>query len=128
MFTAISFAQNITSKNENANAAQYDLLKKVNQFYPDITLSDKVVNFYIDDNIIDSKQEFDLKESIFTIYKLSIDPDNKRVSFDFVSKENGRMYGQVVVFEGKYVRTIFIEKSKQVEVMVDGKSLFIKKM
>ena len=87
MITTISFGQTITSKNEDANVAQYELLKKVNQYYPDITLSFKVTNFYIDDKIIDTKQEFDLKNTKFTSYKLRIEPDNKKVLFEFISDE-----------------------------------------
>lgn len=113
MFSAAAFSQTITSKSENASPAQYELLKKVNEYYPDISLSDKVVNFYIDDKIIDTKQEFAIKGTEFTSYKLSFSPDNKRVVFDFESDKNGKIYGAVIVFKGKYVRTTFNEKSGQ---------------
>ncbi len=57
-FTAVSFAQTITSKKEDVSIEQYELLKKVNQYYPDITLNKTITNFYADGNIIDSQQEF----------------------------------------------------------------------
>jgi hypothetical protein len=128
MFSVASFSQNITSKSENANVAQYELLKKVNEYYPDISLSEKVVNFYIDDKIIDTKQEFALKGTEFTSYKLSINPDNKRVIFDFVSDKNGKIYGAVIVFKRNYVRTTFNENLGQVDIMVNGKSVCMQKM
>ena len=128
MFSAASFSQTIASKNENATPAQYELLKKVNEYYPDISLSDKVVNFYIDDKIIDTKQEFAIKNTDFSTYKLSISPDNTRVVFDFVSASNGKIYGSVVVFKGNYVRTTFNETTGQYDVMVNGKSVYLQKL
>lgn len=128
MFSIASFSQNIASKNENASAAQYELLKKVNTYYPDISLSDKVVNYYVDDKIIDTKQEFAIKNTDFSSYKLSISPDNKRVVFDFVSEKNGKIYGAVVVVNGSYVRTTFNENLGLVDIMVNGKSVCIQKI
>jgi hypothetical protein len=128
MFSIASFSQNITSKSEKANVAQYELLKKVNGYYPDISLSDKVINFYVDNKIIDTKQEFAIKNTGFTSYKLSISPDNKRVVFDFLSEKNGKIYGAVVVVNGSYVRTTFNEKLGLVDIMVNGKSVCIQKI
>lgn len=128
MFSVGSFSQNITSKIETASPAQYDLLKKVSEYYPDITLSEKVVNFYVEDKIIDTKQEFATKNTEFTKYEVSISPDNRRLIFEFESTKSGKIYGAVVVFKGKYVRTTFNENTGQVDVMENGKSVFIKKI
>ena len=128
LFTAVSFSQNITSKNENASAAQYEVLKKVNQYYPDISLNEKVVNFYVEDKIIDTKQEFALKDTKFSSYKLSLDPDNKKVTYDFISDEYGKIYGEVTVFKGNYIRTNFNEKLGQIDIMVNGKAVYTQKM
>lgn len=128
MITTISFAQTITTKIENANAAQYELLKKVNEYYPDITLSDKVTNFYIDEKIVDSKQEFDLKGTKFTSYKLGIEPDNKKILFEFVSDENGKVYGEVYFFKGSFVRTSYNEQKGEIEVSINGKAVYKKKI
>ena len=126
--STVSFAQNIISKRETATPAQYELLKKVNEYYPDISLNDKVINFYIDDKIIDTNQEFTIKDTKFTSYKLSIDPDNKKVLFDFESNDLGKIYGEVTLFKGNYVRTTFNDKLGNVEIMVNGKSVYIQKM
>ena len=128
MFSVAGFSQNITSKIETASAAQYDLLKKVNEYYPDISLSDKVVNFYVGDKIIDTKQEFLTKNTGFSVYEVSINPDNKRIVFTFESDKNGKIYGAFVLFRGNYVRTTINERTGQYDVMVNGKSVYLQKM
>jgi hypothetical protein len=124
--TTVSFAQTITSKQEDANVAQYALLQKVNEFYPDITLNKTITNFYADGKIIDSQQQFDLKGSKFSSYKLGIEPDNKKLLFEYVTDETGKVYGDVSLFKGNVLRTTFTEKTGQIEVSLNGKSVYIK--
>ena len=126
--SSISFAQTITSKQEEASVAQYELLKKVNQYYPDITLSKSVTNFYADGNIIDSQQDFDLRGTKFSSYKLGIEPGNKKVKFDYTSSEAGHVYGEVTIFSGNALRTTFNEKTNQIDVSLNGKSVYLKKL
>jgi len=126
--SSISFAQTITSKQEEASVAQYELLKKINQYYPDITLSKSVTNFYVDGNIIDSQQDFDLRGTKFSSYKLGIEPGNKKLKFDYVSTEAGHVYGDVTIFNGNALRTTFNEKTNQVDVSLNGKSVYLKKL
>ena len=128
LVSSISFAQTITSKLEDVSAAQYELLKKVNEFYPDITLSKQINNFYADGKIIDSQQEFDLKNSKFSSYKLGIEPDNKKLLFEYVSPETGKVYGDVSVFKGNVLRTTFSESNNEIEVSLNGKAVFQKKL
>jgi hypothetical protein len=128
IFTSVSFAQTITSKKEDVSAAQYDLIQKVNQFYPDITVNKTITNFYADGTIIDSQQEFDLSGSKFTSYKLGIEPDNKKLLFQYESPETGKVYGDVSVFKGNVLRTTFSEKTNQIEVSLNGKSVYLKKI
>ena len=124
IFTTISFAQTISSKLENANPAQYSLLEKVNKYYPDITLNKAITNFYADGKIIDSQQSFDLKGTKFSSYKIGIEPDNKKLLFEYVSDETGKVYGDVSLFKGSVLRTTFTEKTGQVEISLDGKSVY----
>ncbi|AOC96845.1 MULTISPECIES: hypothetical protein [Flavobacterium] len=126
--TSITFAQTITSKQEEASIEQYELLKKVNQYYPDITLSKSVTNFYADGKIIDSQQDFDLRGTKFSSYKLGIEPGNKKVKFDYTSSEAGHVYGDVTIFNGNALRTTFNEKTNQVDVSLNGKSVYLKKL
>jgi len=124
IFTTLSFAQTISSKLEDANPAQYSLLEKVNKFYPDITLNKAITNFYADGKIIDSQQSFDLKGTKFSSYKLGIEPDNKKLLFEYVTDEAGKVYGDVSLFKGSVLRTTFTERTGQVEVSLDGKSVY----
>ena len=128
IFTTISFAQTITSKKEDVSTAQYDLLQKVNQYYPDITLNKTITNFYADGTIIDSQQEFDLSGSKFSSYKLGIEPGNKKVKFDYTSSEAGHVYGDVTIFNGNALRTTFNEKDNQIDVSLNGTSVYLKKL
>jgi hypothetical protein len=128
IFSTISFAQTITSKQGDANAAQYDLLKKVNESYPDITLNKTITNFYADGKIIDSQQEFNLKGTKFSSYKLGIEPDNKKLLFEYVSAESGKVYGDVTIFKGNALRTTFYEEKGEIEVSLNGKAVYSKKL
>nr|WP_315248827.1 hypothetical protein [uncultured Flavobacterium sp.] len=128
IFSTISFAQTITSKQEDANEAQYELLKKVNEFYPDITLNKTITNFYTDGKIIDSRQEFNLKGTKFSSYKLSIEPDNKKLLFEYESVESGKVYGDVTIFKGNALRTTFNEQKSEIEVSLNGKAVYSKKL
>ncbi len=128
VFTTISFAQTITSKQEDANVEQYALLTKVNQYYPDITLNKTITNFYADGNIIDSQQQFDLKGTKFSSYKLGIEPGNKKLLFEYVSDETGKVFGDVQLFKGNVLRTTFSDKTNQIEISLNGKSVYLKKL
>ena len=128
IFTTISFAQTITSKKEDASPEQFALLEKVNKFYPDITLNKTVTNFYADGNIIDTHQEFDLANSKFSSYKIGIEPDNKKLLFEYVSDETGKVWGDVTLFKGNALRTTFSEKNNEISVALNGKSVYLKKL
>lgn len=128
IFTTITFAQTITSKKEDASPEQYALLEKVNKFYPDITLNKTVTNFYADGNIIDTHQEFDLANSKFSSYKIGIEPDNRKLLFEYVSDETGKVWGDVTIFKGNALRTTFSEKNNEISVALNGKSVYLKKL
>ncbi|WP_343694111.1 hypothetical protein [Flavobacterium sp.] len=128
IFTSISFAQTVSSKKEDVSVEQYQLLQKVNQYYPDITLNKSITNFYIDGKIIDSQQEFDLSGTKFSSYKLGLEPDNKKLLFEYVSDETGKVYGDITVFKGNVLRTTFSDKTNQIEVSLNGKSVYLKKI
>lgn len=128
IFTTLSFGQSITTKIEDANPAQYALLEKVNKYYPDITLNKSVTNFYADGKIIDTQQEFNLTNSKFSSYRIGIEPDNKKLLFEYVSDETGKVYGDVQIFKGNALRTTFSEKNNEINVALNGKSVYLKKI
>jgi hypothetical protein len=127
IFTSFSFAQTISSKIEDASPEQYEFLKKVNQYYSDIPLTKQITNFYADGQVIDSKQEFALKDTPFTAYTLGLSPHNKRVTFDYTTKTEGRSRGDITVFKGDYYKSVYSEDKGQYELFVNGKSVFVKK-
>ncbi|MFZ0597885.1 MAG: hypothetical protein WAM46_12965 [Flavobacterium sp.] len=128
IFTTLSFAQTIVSKKEDASPEQYALLQKVNEYYPDITLNKAVTNFYADGKIIDTQQEFNLDTSKFSSYRIGIEPDNKKLLFEYVSTETGKVYGDVTIFKGNALRTTFSEKSNEINVALNGKPVYVKKL
>jgi hypothetical protein len=128
IFSTFSFAQTISSKIEEVSASQYELLKMVNEYYPDITLNKSITNFYADGKIIDSQQQFDLTGTKFSSYKLGIEPDNKKLLFEYASPETGKIYGDVSVFRGNILRTTFNEQKNEIEVSLNGKAVYLKKI
>jgi hypothetical protein len=126
--STISFAQTISSKIEDVNTSQYELLKKVNEYYPDITLNKSITNFYADGKIIDSQQQFNLKGTKFSSYKLGIEPDNKKLLFEYDSADTGKVYGDVSIFKGNVLRTTFNEQKNEIEVSLNGKAVYSKKI
>ncbi|MBK0368519.1 hypothetical protein [Flavobacterium agrisoli] len=124
LFTAFSYAQTIVNKIENVNAQQLEFIKKVNSFYPDITVNNSITNYYADGNIIDSKQEFDLKGTKFSSYKIGIQPGNTKMLYEYETADLGKVYGDIRIFNGKYVRTQFMDKSNKIEIYVDGKAVY----
>ncbi|MEZ0129240.1 hypothetical protein AB9T88_05440, partial [Flavobacterium sp. LBUM151] len=69
-------------------------------------------------------QSFDLKGTKFSSYKLGIEPDNKKLLFEYVTDEAGKVYGDVSLFKGSVLRTTFTERTGMVEVSLDGKSVY----
>lgn len=124
MVTTFSFAQQIVNKIENVNPAQAAFIQKVNSFYPDISVSNSVTNYYADGVIIDSKQEFATKGSEFSSYKIGIEPGNKKMLYEYETKDLGKVYGDIRVFNGKYVRTKFSSKTDKIELDIDGKAVY----
>lgn len=127
LVTTVSFSQKVISKIEPVSIEQYEFLQKVNKFYPDIPLTKQITNFYSDDKIIDSKQEFDLKGTQFTEYSLGIGPYNKRIVFDYTTKADGRSHGDISLFNGDVYKVVYYDDKKQFEVFLNGKSVYLKK-
>jgi hypothetical protein len=125
--STISFSQTITSKIEPVSIDQYEFIKKVNQFYPDIPLTKQITNFYTDEKLIDSKQEFDLIGTEFLSYNLGIGPYNKRMVFDYTTKTDGKSHGEISLFKGDVYKTVYYDDKNQFEVFLNGKSVYQKK-
>ncbi|MBF7092494.1 hypothetical protein IUY40_13225 [Flavobacterium sp. ALJ2] len=127
LVTTVSFSQTVTSKIEPVSIEQYEFIKKVNQFYPDIPLTKQITNFYSDDKIIDSKQEFDLRGTPFSAYSLAVGPYNTTMKYDYTTKTDGRTHGGISIFKGDVIKTVYYEDKNQYEVFINGKSVYLKK-
>ncbi|MCV9934385.1 hypothetical protein OIU80_19065 [Flavobacterium sp. LS1R47] len=127
LVTTVSFSQTVTSKIEPVSVEQYEFIKKVNEFYPDIPLTKQITNFYSDDKIIDSRQEFDLRGTPFSAYSLAVGPYNKTMKYDYTTKTDGRTHGDISLFKGDVIKTVYYEDKNQYEVFINGKSVFLKK-
>ncbi len=127
LVTTVSFSQTVTSKIEPVSVEQYEFIKKVNEFYPDIPLTKQITNFYSDDKIIDSRQEFDLRGTQFSAYSLAVGPYNKTMKYDYTTKTDGRTHGDISLFKGDVIKTVYYEDKNQYEVFINGKSVYLKK-
>lgn len=127
LVTTVSFSQTVTSKIEPVSVEQYEFIKKVNEFYPDIPLTKQITNFYSDDKIIDSRQEFDLRGTQFSAYSLAVGPYNKTMKYDYTTKTDGRTHGDISLFKGDVIKTVYYEDKNQFGVFVNGKSVYLKK-
>jgi hypothetical protein len=127
LVTTVSFSQTVTSKIEPVSIEQYEFIKKVNEFYPDIPLTKQITNFYSDDKIIDSRQEFDLRGTPFSAYSLAVGPYNKTMKYDYTTKTDGRTHGDISLFKGDVIKTVYYEDKNQYEVFINGKSVYLKK-
>ncbi|WP_432221558.1 hypothetical protein ACRASX_13220 [Flavobacterium sp. TMP13] len=125
LITSFTYAQKIQNKIENVSPQQADFIQKVNSFYPDITVSNSVTNYYADGSVIDSKQEFDLRGTKFSSYKLGIEPGSKKMLYEYETADAGKVWGDIRIFNGKYVRTQFSEKTDKVELLIDGKAVYM---
>lgn len=125
LITSFTYAQTIQNKIETVSPQQAAFIEKVNSFYPDITVNNSITNYYADGVIIDSKQEFDLKGTKFSSYKIGIEPGNKKMLYQYETAELGKISGDIRIFNGKYVRTQFSEKTDKVELLIDGKAVYM---
>ena len=88
----------------------------------------KYILLAIDDKIIDSQQEFDLRGTNFLTYRLGIEPDNRKVIYEYTSKDGGSVYGDISLFNGNVLRTTFNKEKNEIEVSLNGKAVYLKKL
>jgi hypothetical protein len=105
---------------------QYDLIKKVHEFYPDILVSKSVTNNYTNDlkeRVLErSYLDYEMPKDC-TIYVVMIYPDNTRLDFSYKQNDSGFYYGNVTLFNGHVYRTLFnIDGDKRLSrYYIDGK-------
>ncbi|MFH7010285.1 hypothetical protein ACHRV5_00350 [Flavobacterium sp. FlaQc-52] len=133
MFSSAVYCQNTdvkiyVEKTETASFDQYDFIKKVNQFYPDILVSKQVTN-----NITNNLKVQEILTSDFLyetpkecdFYRVSIAKLNTYLDYFYKLKDGTVVYGDIRLFSGSVVRTLYRMKDKvrSLEYYVDGKLL-----
>lgn len=112
-------------KKEAISIEQYDLLKQVNIFYPDIMISKEVKNNYKNNLKVN---EFISSELIYEnankykLYNVTI-LDKRHLTYTFVSSEGVLTYGDVRIFDGKTIRTLYrlADDKSLMQYFIDGK-------
>lgn len=112
--SVLGFGQNKLKGYEEQTVAvsfdQYDLIKKVNEYHPDILVSKTVTNNYTNDLknrvLVESNLVYEMPKDC-TEYDVLIYPDNTRLDYSYNSKDLGFVYGNVTVFNGHVYRTLF---------------------
>lgn len=112
-------------KREAINIDQYDLIKQVNIFYPDIIISKEVKTNYKNNlkvNEFLSAEMIYPNNSKFKLYNVVI-MDKRYLTYTFLSNDDILTYGEVRIFDGKTVRTLYrlAGANSLMQYFVDGK-------
>jgi len=133
MFTSAVYCQDADmklyiEKTEVVSFDQYDFIKKVNQYYPDILVSRQVTN-----NIINNLKVQEILTTDFLYetpkdcdaYKVSISKSNTSLDYFYKLKDGTFVSGDIRLFAGSVVRTLYKlkDKTRVIQYYVDGKLL-----
>jgi len=133
MFTSTVYCQDADmklyiEKTEVVSFDQYDFIKKVNQYYPDILVSRQVTN-----NIINNLKVQEILTTDFLYetpkdcdaYKVSISKSNTSLDYFYKLKDGTFVSGDIRLFAGSVVRTLYKlkDKTRVIQYYVDGKLL-----
>lgn len=131
MFTSAVYCQDADmklyiEKTEVVSFDQYDFIKKVNQFYPDILVSKQVTN-----NIVNNLKVQEVLTTDFLYetpkdcdaYRVSIGKSNTALDYFYKLKDGTMIYGDIRLFAGSVVRTLYKVKDKAriLQYYIDGK-------
>lgn len=115
-------------KTETVSFDQYDFIKKVNQFYPDILVSRQVTN-----NIVNNLKVQEILTTDFLYqtpkdcdaYRVSISKSNTALDYFYKLKDGTMISGDIRLFGGSVVRTLykFKDNTRSIQYYVDGKLL-----
>lgn len=112
-------------KTDIATIEQYELIKKVNSFYPDIMISKQVKNKFKNNFKTNEFLSADLiydNVSNFKLYNVTI-LDNRCLSYTFLTPDDTFTFGEVRIFDGNTVRTLYkLDKGKSLmQYFINGK-------
>jgi hypothetical protein len=112
-------------KSDIATIEQYELIKKVNSFYPDIMLSKQVKNKFKNNFKTNEFLSADViyeNVSKFKLYNVTI-LDNRCLSYTFLTPDDVLTFGEVRTFDGNTIRTLYkLDKGKSLmQYFINGK-------
>ncbi|KAF2513834.1 hypothetical protein [Flavobacterium foetidum] len=112
-------------KKEPISIDEYDLIKQVNIFYSDILISKEVKTNYKNNLKVNEFLSAELiypNNSKFKLYNVTI-MDKRHLTYTFLSNDDILTYGDVRIFDGKTVRTLYrlSGANSLMQYFVDGK-------
>lgn len=112
-------------KKETISLELYDLIKQVNIFYPDIMISKEVKSNYKNNLKVNEFLSAELiyqNNNKFKLYNVTI-MDKRHLTYTFLSNDDILTYGDVRVFDGKTVRTLYrlANDKTLMQYFIDGK-------
>jgi hypothetical protein len=118
----------LTEQTETVSFEQYDLIKKVNEFCPDLFVSKQVTNIYsgkllADDKILLKSVLVSEMPSDCDFYNIVLMPDNLNVNYSYHIKDGDNVFGTVSLFNGNVHRTMYVYKgdSRKAKYFINGK-------
>ncbi|WP_316632666.1 hypothetical protein [uncultured Flavobacterium sp.] len=106
---------------------QYDFIKKVNQFYPDILVSRTVTNNIVNNlkvqEILTTDFLYEATPKDCDAYRVSIGKSNTALDYFYKLKDGTMIYGDIRLFAGSVVRTLYKvqDKTRVLQYFIDGK-------
>ncbi|WP_026713652.1 hypothetical protein [Flavobacterium daejeonense] len=112
-------------KTEVISFEQYDLIKKVNEYYPDILVSKEVKTNLVSDLTEQKYLDTDLVYTLPTdckVYSVKM-VSTYLLNYDYILKDDTYISGSVRLFNGNYIRTLFKSKgnTRIVQYFINGK-------
>lgn len=112
-------------KKEPISIDLYDLIKQVNIFYPDISISKEVKTNYKNNLKVNEFLSAELiyqNTNKFKLYNVTI-MDKRHLTYTFLSNDDILTYGDVRIFDGKTVRTLYrlAGANSLMQYFIDGK-------
>ncbi|OCB78815.1 hypothetical protein [Flavobacterium crassostreae] len=111
---------------ETVSFEQYDLIKDINRFYPDILVSKRIKNNYKttfkEKEILTSDFIYDLPKDC-EYYFVSIDNNSHSLNYSYMLSDKTSISGSVKKFNGKFIRTVYKSKNniRIIQFYIDGK-------
>jgi hypothetical protein len=128
-FVSVSYSQEklkaYIEKTETVSFDQYDFIKKSNEYYPDILVSKQVRNNFVTDlkeqRYLDSEFVYNLPSDC-SAYRVKVF-SNFLLDYAYMLKDGTYVAGNIRVFNGDYIRTLFKSKGdfRLVQYFINGK-------